>query len=88
MFQPLVFYLEFLDLASRLLIDFALSPSVFKACFTQLLEALYPAIDLLVADVMPDGSLTLIAAVFKTIFNDLNAFIFGGFSRCSHTASS
>ena len=34
MFQPLVFYLEFLDLASRLLIDFALSPSVFKACFT------------------------------------------------------
>ena len=80
MLQPFILYLEFLNFAARFLICFAPSATILKASLAQLLETLYPRVDLLVADVMLDGSFTIIAAICQTFIDDLNAFFFGGFS--------
>ena len=88
MFKLFNLDLEFFNLAARFLICFASTASILKAGFTQFLETLYPRVDLLVAYIMLDGNLTIIAAICQTFLDDLNALLFGGFSRCSHTASS
>ena len=80
MLQPLIFYLKLLYLAPRLLICFAPSAAILKTGLAKLLETLYPRVDLLVADIMLDGSLTKIAAIFQTFLGDLNALFFGSFS--------
>ena len=80
--------LELFEFAARLLVYLALSSAIFKPGFAKLFEALDPTIHLLVANVILDGSLSIITAISNTFLYDLYALFFSGFPLCLHTASS
>ena len=56
MFQLSHLDLELLDLAARFLINLAFSAAIFQTSFAQFFKAFDPAVDLLVADVVLDGT--------------------------------
>ena len=72
------FDLELLDLAARLLICLASAATILETGFPKLLVSFHPAIYLLVADVMLDGRLAIIAAISNTFLNDLDTLFLGG----------
>ena len=72
------FYLKLFFPAAWSLRRLAFAPPVFKPGLAELDVAVYPAIDLLLTDVVPDGGLTVVPAVGQTFPGDPDAFFFGG----------
>ena len=80
MFQLSHLDLELFDFVARFLIDLAFASTVFQARFSKLFESFDPAIHLLVANIMFEGRLTIVAAISNTFLDDLDAFFLGGVS--------